>query len=104
MIGPGTGIAPFRSFWQQALFEHTENKDSVKRDMTLYFGCRNSKHDDIYAGETTELVNQKILSSVRTAYSREENLPKVRLLEFLKICLKSVFVVLCRGQKSAQYV
>eukprot|EP00111_Clytia_hemisphaerica_P016599 TCONS_00049205-protein len=83
MIGPGTGIAPFRSFWQQALFEHTENKDSVKRDMTLYFGCRNSKHDDIYAKETTELVNQKILSSVRTAYSREENLPKTYVQQIL---------------------
>ena len=81
MIGPGTGIAPFRSFWQQAEYEHMQKlKDSEQplRNLNLYFGCRNSELDDIYADETEILLKKKILGSVRTAYSREKTIPKVR--------------------------
>jgi len=75
MVGPGTGIAPFRSFWQQAAYEHQHGTD--KQEFTLYFGCRNSQMDDIYAHETKVLTKQGILSNVRTAYSREADRPKV---------------------------
>ena len=160
MIGPGTGIAPFRSFWQQRLFQRKYHKPPVPKeeeeddafdtffrsrqglayspqtfrkpsvildpesstkaasssrkltptsspmprrrlpscirefededqidggkgdldswgDMILYFGCRNSKLDDIYKDETSEAMNDGGITQVYTAVSRDENQPKV---------------------------
>ena len=91
MIGPGTGVAPFRSFWQQAEYEYSLRADGSNlpmRDLNLYFGCRNSEHDDIYGEETKALVEKNILSSVRTAYSRQKNMPKVC---FRIICFENLF-------------
>lgn len=46
MIGPGTGLAPFRGFIQERHMIRQENKNVG--DTVLYFGCRKRSEDYIY--------------------------------------------------------
>ena len=54
-----------------------ENQNSLWGPLTLYFGCRSSKHDDIYKSETTKALEDGGLDKVYTAFSREPSTPKV---------------------------
>lgn len=80
MVGAGSGVAPFRSFWQQreALVKKNKLQGSSVTfgPIVLFFGCRHSKIDNIYEQETAPLVRKGILSRVFTALSREEGKAK----------------------------
>ena len=79
MIGPGTGVAPFRGFVQErvAMARRTIDKNGVEGltdwgKIYLYFGCRNSKTDFLYKEEWPEYANElhgKFI--MRNAFSRE---------------------------------
>ncbi|XP_030372834.1 NADPH-dependent diflavin oxidoreductase 1 [Scaptodrosophila lebanonensis] len=43
MVGPGTGIAPFRSVVQNRL--HAQQSGDKVGTLLVFFGCRNKKHD-----------------------------------------------------------
>ncbi|XP_044541379.1 nitric oxide synthase, brain [Gracilinanus agilis] len=75
LVGPGTGIAPFRSFWQQRLFD-IQHKGMAPCPMILVFGCRQSKIDHIYKEETLQAKNKGVFRELYTAYSREPDKPK----------------------------
>jgi NADPH-ferrihemoprotein reductase len=49
MIGPGTGVAPFRGFVQERA-QQVKNGDNVGKTI-LFFGCRNSEQDFLYKKE-----------------------------------------------------
>jgi nitric-oxide synthase len=68
MVGAGTGIAPFRSLWQERRFL-TDNVPSNYGDMVLYFGCR-SNIDELYRSEVDVLVNESVIRAYHVAYSR----------------------------------
>lgn len=74
LVGPGTGIAPFRAFWQQRYAERKQNRKVGK--MWLFFGCR-QKEMDLYRKEKAEMVDKEVLDKVFLALSREPNTPKV---------------------------
>uniref|UniRef100_A0A8C8SRE1 Nitric oxide synthase n=1 Tax=Pelusios castaneus TaxID=367368 RepID=A0A8C8SRE1_9SAUR len=84
LIGPGTGIAPFRSFWQQRLFEIEHKGGSEPCPMILVFGCRQSKIDHIYKEETLLAKNKGIFKELYTAYSREPDKPKKYVQDVLQ--------------------
>ncbi|EDV29131.1 uncharacterized protein TRIADDRAFT_18893, partial [Trichoplax adhaerens] len=86
LIGPGTGIAPFRSFWQQRFYDMnlSTHRPSVFGEMILYFGCRNSKTDDIYKDELRKALTDHVLTHVQTAYSRQEHKPKQYVQDLIK--------------------
>ena len=77
MVGAGTGLAPFRSFWQERMMQMRENGYSSFGEMYLYFGCRQQNVDDLYKNEIKQLINEKVISTCYTAYSREPYKKKV---------------------------
>ncbi|XP_049716956.1 nitric oxide synthase, inducible isoform X1 [Elephas maximus indicus] len=83
LIGPGTGIAPFRSFWQQRLHD-IEHKGLLRGPMTLVFGCRRPDEDHIYREEMLEMARKGALHEVHTAYSRLPGQPKVYVQDILR--------------------
>ncbi|XP_062619237.1 nitric oxide synthase 1-like isoform X1 [Saccostrea cucullata] len=97
MVGPGTGIAPFRSFWQQRKIEqemlpppsHGEKQGWGR--MSLYFGCRQSTMDHIYEAELSTCAKEGVLYEVHVALSREPGKKKEYVQDLLKKNSQQVF-------------
>lgn len=70
MVGPGTGVAPFRGFIRERV-KQAENGDKGGK-MILFYGCRRSTDDYLYKDEWPEYA--KTLGGdlkIVTAFSRE---------------------------------
>jgi len=81
MIGPGTGLAPFRAFIQERNYVREQGK--TVGDTILYFGCRKKKEDFLYEEELQEYVANGTLTKLYTAFSREQQ-QKVYVTHLLK--------------------
>jgi sulfite reductase (NADPH) flavoprotein alpha-component len=66
MIGPGTGVAPFRAFMQE--------RDAVaaRGKNWLVFGHRHYTHDFLYQLEWQDLLKRGVLSRLDVAFSRDQ--------------------------------
>lgn len=80
LVGSGTGIAPFRSFWQERKIDIQMNKIEPKEwgPMILYFGCRQPDVDELYKDEIDQLINENVLTAYYPAYSRKPDTKKVK--------------------------
>jgi sulfite reductase (NADPH) flavoprotein alpha-component len=66
MVGPGTGIAPFRAFLQERQFRGAKGKN------WLFFGDRNAATDFIYRDELEQMSNSGLLNRLDLAFSRDQ--------------------------------
>ena len=66
MIGPGTGVAPFRAFMQE--------RDAIgaRGRNWLVFGHRNYTHDFLYQLEWQDLLKRGALTRLDVAFSRDQ--------------------------------
>ncbi len=66
MVGPGTGVAPFRAFLQERKATGATGKN------WLFFGEQREASDFFYRDEFEKLVEEGILTHLSTAFSRDQ--------------------------------
>ena len=66
MIGPGTGVAPFRGFLQEREAAGARGKN------WLFFGHRNYLHDFLYQLEWQDWLKDGVLNRLDVAFSRDQ--------------------------------
>jgi sulfite reductase (NADPH) flavoprotein alpha-component len=82
MVGPGTGIAPFRAFL------HERRASEAAGENWLFFGEQHEASDFLLRDELTQMKQEGILSRLSTAFSRDQKdriYVQNRLLEEAKI-------------------
>ncbi|XP_076367440.1 nitric oxide synthase [Tachypleus tridentatus] len=93
MVGPGTGIAPFRSFWQQRLFDVQKMAPDDRKntgEMTLFFGCRH-RDFELFREEKEEVLKEHVLTTVYTVFSRLPQKPKRYVQDKLREVGSTIF-------------
>ncbi len=66
MVGPGTGIAPFRAFL------HERQARGAKGRNWLFFGDQRAATDFLYREELADLMRAGVLTRLDTAFSRDQ--------------------------------
>ncbi len=66
MVGPGTGIAPFRAFLEERAVEGAKGKN------WLFFGDQKRASDFLYEAEFAEMQRSGLLTRFDTAFSRDQ--------------------------------
>jgi sulfite reductase (NADPH) flavoprotein alpha-component len=65
MIGPGTGVAPFRAFLQERMATKAPGRN------WLFFGHQRSNHDFFYEDEFAAMKARRVLTRLTLAWSRD---------------------------------
>lgn len=73
LIGPGTGIAPFRGFIEERAAQRAAGQ--AVAPVQLYFGCRHPSHDWLYGDEIAAWAGQGV-AEVHVAYSVVPEAPR----------------------------
>jgi sulfite reductase (NADPH) flavoprotein alpha-component len=66
MVGPGTGIAPFRAFLEERMIDGATGKN------WLFFGDQKKTADFLYEAEFAEMQRKGVLTRFDTAFSRDQ--------------------------------
>ncbi|XP_055323259.1 NADPH-dependent diflavin oxidoreductase 1 [Sitodiplosis mosellana] len=72
MVGPGTGLAPFRSLLLQRRHQLKNRISSQPFPFTLFFGCRGEKLDFHCKEDLLKMEEEKLLK-LFTAFSRDQD-------------------------------
>ena len=67
MVGPGTGVAPFRAFMQD------RDATGASGKSWLFFGDQHYTHDFLYQLEWQDLLARKVLTKLDVAFSRDQD-------------------------------
>ena len=90
MVGPGTGIAPFRAFLQEREFRN------AKGENWLFFGDRNVATDFIYREELEAMHQSGLLTRLDLAFSRDQE-DKIYVQDRMRANGKKLFAWLEEG-------
>jgi sulfite reductase (NADPH) flavoprotein alpha-component len=90
MIGPGTGVAPFRAFMQQ------READEASGENWMFFGDQTFTQDFLYQVEWQNYLKSGLLTKMDVAFSRDQA-EKVYVQDRLKEQASEVFAWLERG-------
>jgi NADPH-ferrihemoprotein reductase len=88
MIGPGTGLAPFRGFIQER--DYYRNEGRQVGEAHLYYGCRNRDVDYLYEDELVEFKTKNTITELNIAFSRDQQ-EKIYVTHLLKQNAKSIW-------------
>ena len=94
MVGPGTGLAPFRCFLQERA--HHKSNGTAVGDTILYFGCRSRTQDYLYEEELNEYVASGVITQLHLAFSRDQE-QKIYVTHLLRENLADVWELVKRG-------
>jgi cytochrome P450/NADPH-cytochrome P450 reductase len=93
MIGPGTGLAPFRGFLQERA--HRKAQGAKLGPALLFFGCRHPEQDFLYADELKAFAADGI-TELHTAFSRADG-PKTYVQHLIAARKDRVWNLIERG-------
>jgi cytochrome P450/NADPH-cytochrome P450 reductase len=94
MVGAGTGVAPFRGFLQERAAQRQEGAH-VARSL-LFFGCRTSRTDLLYAEELGAYQEQGLVR-LENAFSKDPSHPSRYVQEAVLDCADEVWQLLQDG-------
>ncbi len=90
MVGPGTGIAPFRAF----LHERSKREDTGKN--WLFFGNPSEENDFLYKDELMRFLEIGCLTRLDTAFSRDQE-NKIYVQDRMMECAKDIWSWISKG-------
>src|SRR5712671_698601 len=93
MIGPGTGLAPFRGFLQERAARKAQG--ATLGPAMLFFGCRHPDQDYLYADELKAFAADGI-TELHTAFSRAEG-PKTYVQNLIAAESERVWSLIEKG-------
>ena len=96
MIGPGTGIAPFRGFIQTRSIWKKNGKPLSEAH--LYFGCRNPEYDFLYHDELQKYEKEGVVT-IHSAFSRKPGQKKTYVQDLIRKDIKNILALLEQGGK-----
>ncbi|MDH4165374.1 MAG: assimilatory sulfite reductase (NADPH) flavoprotein subunit [Gammaproteobacteria bacterium] len=91
MIGPGTGVAPFRGFVQ-----HRGAQGATGRNW-LFFGARHFQSEFLYQAEWQDAVKRGVLSRCDLAFSRDRSIAREYVQDRLRRVGKDLYSWLENG-------
>jgi sulfite reductase (NADPH) flavoprotein alpha-component len=91
MIGPGTGVAPFRGFVQ-----HRAAQGATGRNW-LFFGARHFQSEFLYQAEWQDAVKRGVLSRCDLAFSRDRSIAREYVQDRLRRVGKELYAWLENG-------
>lgn len=94
MVGPGTGLAPFRGFIQDRHMQKQNGKQIG--DIVLFFGCRKKSEDYIYEDELTSYEKDGTIADLHVAFSRDQE-KKVYVTNQMAENKESIWKILDNG-------
>jgi sulfite reductase (NADPH) flavoprotein alpha-component len=90
MVGPGTGVAPFRAFL------HERRARGAAGRNWLFFGARHQRCDSLYSDELGEMHRDGVLNRLDVAYSRDSR-PKTYVQALMREHGKQLHAWLAEG-------
>ena len=90
MVGPGTGIAPFRAFLEERAATNSSGKN------WLFFGDQHASCDFLYQEQLEKLFKDGIITNLDTAFSRDQE-EKIYVQDCMKKKSKELFTWLEEG-------
>ncbi|XP_072754682.1 nitric oxide synthase, salivary gland-like [Anoplolepis gracilipes] len=93
LVGPGTGIAPFRSFWHHRFAQMKLHQNQTFGKVWLFFGSRR-RNLDLYRQEKKEMLEAGVLDKAFLALSREPNVKKTYVQDFMQAETSQIYTMM----------